>query len=260
MNDILAVLTAQRREDARRAEAKEGFDALLARARTAEPPRDFAAALRAPGRVRIIAELKKASPSKGIIRADFDPVSIARGYAAAGAAAISVLCEPRRFLGDAAYLAQVRQIVPQPLLFKDFLSTPYQIAAARAAGADAVLLIAAVLDAGELADNLAFARSLGMHALVETHDEAEITRALTAGARIVGVNCRDLRTFRTDPELSARLIAQLPGDVVRVAESGIRNAGDVRRLHECGADALLIGTTLMRAEDPALKLRELQGE
>lgn len=260
MNDILAELTAQRREDARRAEAKESFSALLDRARMAPPPRDFAAALRTPGRVRIVAELKKASPSAGIIRPDFDPVSIARGYAAAGAAAISVLCEPHRFLGDAAYLAEVRAAVPQPLLFKDFLSSPYQIAAARAAGADAVLLIAAVLDVGELAANLEFAQSLGMSALVETHDADEIARARAAGARIIGVNCRDLRTFRTDPELSARLIAQIPGDVVRVAESGIRNAADVRRLHECGADALLIGTTLMRAADPALKLRELQGE
>ncbi len=256
--DILEELSARRRADAALRELREPFAAVLARARETPPPPDFAAAFAEPG-AHVIAELKKASPSEGIIRDTFDSAALARELEDAGAAALSVLCEPHRFLGSEAYLRAARAEVTIPVLYKDFVTTPYQVAAARAAGASAVLLIAAVLDDARLRELLAFCHALGFAALVETHDADEIRRAVRAGARVIGVNCRDLRTFRTDPSITARLLGEIPPERVRIAESGIKTADDIRRLSDAGAQGFLIGTTLMRAAKPGERLRELKG-
>ncbi|MGN0833185.1 MAG: indole-3-glycerol phosphate synthase TrpC [Kiritimatiellia bacterium] len=258
MADILVELSAARRRDAELRARSLPEAELRARAEAMPPPPDFAAAFAGSG-FRVIAELKQASPSEGLIRADFAPIALADELAAAGAAALSVLCEPHRFLGSEDFLTAVAQRVRIPVLYKDFVTTPYQVLAARAAGASAVLLIAAVLDAPRLASLLALARELRLTALVETHDRAEIARALACGARVVGVNCRDLRTFRTDPSVTAELLAEIPADRVRIAESGIRTAADLRALRAAGADGFLIGTTLMRAPRPGAALRTLTG-
>ena len=263
MSDILEELTALRRADAAGLEAEVPFAEMMRRAAGAAPPRDFAAALRGgraeTRRFRVIAELKRASPSEGVIRTDFDAAALARGLEKAGAAALSVLCEPHRFLGGEAYLRAARRETGVPLLFKDFVSSRYQIAAARAAGADAVLLIAAVLDDTALADLLAFAGGLGMAALVETHCGDEISRAVDAGAAVVGVNCRNLRDFSCDTGLLERLVGDIPETCVRVAESGMRDAASVRRVRDAGADAFLVGTALMRAASPARMLETILG-
>ncbi len=265
--DILEELSARRRDDAQLRERSESFAALSERAAAMPPPPDFAAAFAGPG-LHVIAELKKASPSEGLIRAELDPPALARELVAAGASALSVLCEPHRFLGSEAYLRDVvatlaadaakADATPIPVLYKDFVTTPYQVAAARAAGASAVLLIAAVLDDAHLATLLAFAHALGFAALVETHDAGEIRRAVRAGARVVGVNCRDLRTFKTDPSIVARLIGSIPPDRVRIAESGLKTADDLKRLADAGANGFLVGTTLMRAPSPGDALQELK--
>ena len=257
MSDVLEELTAARRRDAALREAEVPFAEMMRRAKAAPPPRDMAAKLGLAGSPRVIAELKRASPSEGMIREDFRPVELARELVAAGAAALSVLCEPHRFLGGEEYLRAVRGAVDVPILYKDFLSTRYQIAAARAAGADVVLLIAAVLDDPTLKDLLDFARGLGLAALVETHDEDEIARAVQAGARIVGVNCRNLRNFSTDVSLLESLVGRIPRPCLRVAESGLHTAEAIRRAQAAGADGFLVGTALMRAEYPGEKLKEL---
>jgi len=256
MSDILEELSAARRMDAEEDAKTLSIADIVHGLERVPAARDFAAAFDGDG-VHVIAELKKASPSEGMIREDFRPVELARDLASAGAAALSVLCEPHRFLGDVRYLKAVRPEVDIPILFKDFVTTPYQVAAARLAGADAVLLIAAVLDDDALRNLLALTRALGFAALVETHTAEEISRAVSAGARIIGVNCRDLRTFKTDPAITARLIGGIPSSCTRIAESGIRTAADIATLRAAGADGFLIGTTLMRAADPAAKLGEL---
>jgi indole-3-glycerol phosphate synthase len=220
--------------------------------------RDLAAALRAPGRrPRVIAEVKRASPSAGAIRPDADPASIALEYLAAGAAAVSVLTEEDFFDGSLAHLAAVRARMTVPVLRKDFLFDPWQLAEARAAGADAVLLIVAMLDDDLLARLLARAHQLGMGALVEVHDEEEAARATDAGARIIGVNHRNLATLEMDMDLFARIRPRLGDGIVAVAESGIKTPADVRRLAEAGADAILVGESLMRQTSPGAALREL---
>ena len=256
MSDILEELCAARRRDAEEAERSLPLAEVMRRLEDAPPARDFAAAFRGE-EVHVIAELKKASPSEGLIREDFRPVELARALEAAGASALSVLCEPHRFLGNVEYLKAARAEVKVPVLFKDFVTTPYQVAAARLAGADAVLLIAAALDDASLVSLLAQTRSLGFAALVETHTAEEIDRAVAAGAGVVGVNCRDLRTFKTDPAITARLIGGIPSSCVRIAESGMRTAEDIAMLRSAGADGFLIGTTLMRAADPAAALGAL---
>ena len=256
--DILEELSALRRADAEEAAKTVPYGALVARIAEMPAPRDFRAAFAGEG-IHVIAELKKASPSEGLIRPDFDPVAISRAYAANGAAAMSVLCEPHRFLGGEDYLRAVRATVGTPLIYKDFLTTDYQIAAARAAGADACLLIAAVLDDAALKHLLELAHSFSLTALVETHTEEEIRRAVGVGAKLIGVNCRDLRTFKTDPAITAELVAKIPSDVTRIGESGIKTHDDILKVKAAGADGFLIGTTLMRAPDPGAKLRELIG-
>jgi indole-3-glycerol phosphate synthase len=220
--------------------------------------RDFLAELRARRRA-IIAEVKKASPSKGVIRADFDPVRIARSYATNGAAAISVLTEQRYFQGGLGHLADIREAVGVPLLRKDFLFDPYQLYEARAFGADAVLLIAAILDDVLLRDLLQLAGALQLGTLVEVHDRPELDRALESGACLLGINNRDLRTFDTDLATTEGLAPCVPAHALVVTESGIDTAADIARLERAGVRAFLIGETLMRAADPGVKLAELLG-
>ena len=222
---------------------------LRARAADAPPARGFAAALRRPGEVRLLAEVKRRSPSAGEIRPGADPVEVARAYESGGAAAVSVLTDREFFGGDLDALRRVRAEVGLPAIRKDFLIDPVQLWEARAAGADAVLLIARILDDTRLAELLGLAAEGGMDALVEVHDAGELERALAAGARLVGVNNRDLGSFTTDLDLSVRLARSVPGGVTLVAESGIRTAGDVDRLGAAGVDAVLVGESLMRQDD-----------
>ena len=209
-----------------------------------------------PGRA-IIAEVKKASPSKGVIRADFAPLALARTYAAQGAAAISVLTERRFFQGSLDYLRLIREHVALPLLRKDFLFDPYQVYEARAFGASAILLIIAILSDGQLAELSALARTLGLDCLVEVHDEAELERALACGVQLLGINNRDLRTFHTTIETSERLVRLVPSGVTVVSESGLSQSEQLSRLEAQGVRAFLIGETFMAAPDPGVPLRAL---
>jgi indole-3-glycerol phosphate synthase len=228
-------------------------------------PRPFARALAQPG-LQIIAEIKRASPSAGVIRADFDPVAIARGYETAGAAALSVLTDESYFQGSLGYLAAARQAVGLPLLRKDFTLDPYHLLEARSAGADAVLLIVAILEDALLRDLLAFADELRLAALVEVHDPREADRARAAGARILGINNRNLKTMKTDLRQTEIVLGQLGSreGLTIVSESGIRTAEDLRQLAHMGVDAALIGEHLMRQSDPgealAALLRGVRGE
>jgi indole-3-glycerol phosphate synthase len=226
--------------------------------RPLEAARGFRDALRSGPRPRIVAELKRRSPSRGEIRPDFDPIACARAYAGAGAAALSVLTDERFFGGSLEHLERVRAAVGLPLLRKDFLIEACQVDEARAHGADAVLLIAAALDRDALPDLLDRARELGLDALVEVHDEEELERAVAAGADLVGINNRDLRSFEVDLGVSERLAPRLPEGVVAVAESGIFTAEDVERLEAAGVDACLVGESLMRERDVGAALRRLR--
>ena len=223
------------------------------------PPLDFAAALRSPrnGRIALVAEVKKASPSAGVIRADFNPVQIAQTYDAHGADCLSILTDEQFFQGHDRYLQAVKQFVPRPALRKDFVVDAYQIYEARLLGADAILLIAAVLNARQLSAFRDLAEMLGMAALVEVHDEREMEAALASGASLIGINSRDLRTFKTDLGTVERLAAQVPKTVTLVAESGIKTPADVRRVAQAGARAILVGETLMRAPDIGQAMKEL---
>ena len=235
------------------------LDVMRERAMGAAPPRSLVAALRpeAGGSARLIAEVKRASPSRGLLAERFVPVAQARAYAAGGAAAISVLTEPDYFLGALDHLRAVREAVDAPVLRKDFLLDPYQVYEARAAGADAVLLICALLDDETLRDLLALTRSLGMEALVEAHNADEAQRAVAVGAIVIGVNSRDLRTFAVDPDVVRRLRPLVPTDRLFVAESGIADERDAARARAFGADAILVGEALMRSESPDSLARRL---
>ena len=224
------------------------------------PKGDFAfeSALRRPG-LAFICECKKASPSKGLIAEDFPYLQIARDYEAAGAEAISVLTEPKWFLGSDDYLRQIAASVRVPCLRKDFTVDAYMIYEAKLLGASAVLLICAILDRAQLKDYADLCDALGLSALVEAHDEAEVEAAVGAGARIIGVNNRNLRDFTVDTGNSRRLRAMIPEGVLFVSESGVRDASDVQAARDMGADAVLVGEALMRAEDKSAKLRELRG-
>lgn len=219
-------------------------------------PRGLAHALKAPGR-RIIAEVKRASPSRGILRKEFDPVALARAFARGGARALSVLTEEYFFQGSLAHLQAIRAAVALPLLRKDFVLDPYQLFEARACGADAVLLIAAILERELLRELYREAERLELEALLEVHGEEELEAALSLGATLIGINHRDLRTFRVDLETSARLLPRIPQGKIVVAESGLESAEDIRRLERMGVSAFLVGESLMRAPDPEAKLREL---
>ena len=259
MSTILDRIVAAKRQeiDRQRAEVPERqLEACLA---GAPPVRDFRAALeRGPG-VGFIAEVKKASPSAGVLRTDFDPIAIARIYESNGASAISVLTDEPFFQGHLSYLAAIRQAVAPPVLRKDFILDRYQIVQARVAGADAVLLIAEILGIQELPMLLKQIHELGMQALVELYDRENLPRVLDAGAKIVGVNNRNLKTFVTSLDHTLELLGDIPRDCCLVSESGIRTRADVLRLEQAGVKAVLIGETFMRAPDIGAKLRELRG-
>jgi indole-3-glycerol phosphate synthase len=217
----------------------------------------FEAALSRVDAINVIAECKRRSPSKGVLRAEYDPVAIARGYAAAGAAAISVLTEPAFFDGSLEHLEAVRAAVDVPLLRKDFIVSEYQLLEAKAAGADAVLLIVAALRPAELKVLHDHARRHGLDVLVEAHDATELAIAVDAGARVIGVNNRNLRTLQVDVHASEALIAQMPGEVIAVSESGLKTADDIARLKALGYRAFLIGERFMTTADPGAALAEL---
>ena len=249
MSDILADIVKHKRQEiaeTKMAVPEADLRALLA---TAPPPRDFFAALAAAGPVALIAEVKKASPSVGLIRADFNPVSIAQTYERHGATCISVLTDARFFQGSLDDLRAVRTAVEIPVLRKDFVLDAYQLLEARAAGADAVLLIAECFDDCQLRGLHAQTLALGMTPLVELYEQANLQRVFDAGATLIGVNNRDLRTFETDLEHVIRLRPQVPDQCLLVAESGIHTAADVARLRAAGIDAMLVGQSLMQSKD-----------
>lgn len=240
---------AARRRDVSVAELTERVAAM-------PPPKDPRPDFRSPG-VRLIAEVKRSSPSKGALAEIADPAALAEAYAAGGASAISVLTEQRRFNGSLADLVAVRERVEVPILRKDFVVTDYQILEARANGADLVLLIVAALDDAQLRDLLAYASGLGLTTLVETHTVAEVHRALAVGADVIGVNNRDLKTLRVDRANFARLAADIPDAVIKVAESGVRTAADVADFAVQGADVALVGEALVTGADPAANVRAM---
>ena len=257
---ILDTLAEHARARTERNKGRVSFDMMkkLALSMDADTGYPFEKALGAPG-ISFICEVKKASPSKGVIAAEFPYLSVAREYEAAGAAAISCLTEPDFFLGSDEYLREIAAAVKIPVLRKDFTVDPYMIYEAKVLGASAVLLICAILSDSELLEYGKIARSLGLSALVEAHDEREVERALRVEHGIVGVNNRDLKTFTVDCRNSVRLRKMVPDDRLFVSESGIRTAEDIAVLRQNGTDAVLIGETLMRSPDKAAALRELRG-
>lgn len=256
MADILTTIAEHVRGVVERRRREMPLDRLRERPLFSAPVRGFVRALSGDRR-RIIAEVKKASPSKGLIRAEFDPVAIARSYAAGGASAISVLTEERFFQGRLRDLEDIRAAVGLPLLRKDFTIDPYQLFEARAYGADAVLLIAAMLDAKRMRDLRQQATELSLDALVEVHTENELAAAVEAGAQLIGVNNRDLKTFEVDLATAERLAPLVPAGMAAVCESGIDSLEQIRRMERCGIHAFLIGESLMRSPEPGEKLREL---
>lgn len=259
MRTILDEIVAYKKEFVRRAKRGRPPEALRAKAKELPQTRDFARALVQPGTVAIIAEVKHASPSKGVIREDFDPARIARTYQEHGAAAISALTDEHYFQGSAAHLTQVRQAVDLPLLRKDFVVDAYQIYEARALGADAVLLIAAILGRDQINVYLEVAHQLGLAALVEVHTHEELATVLGTDAPIIGINNRDLATFTTDLATTYRLAPLIPKDRIVVSESGIHHRGDLEQLCKIGVNAVLIGEALLRKEDIGGALSALRG-
>jgi indole-3-glycerol phosphate synthase len=257
---VLDAILAKTRERVRSAKESRPLDAAHPAVRQASPPRPFAAALARTERVNVIAEHKRRSPSRGSIREDLRPADVARAYAAAGAVALSVLTDEAFFGGRLSHLEEARAATALPALRKDFVVDPWQVWEARTAGADAVLLIVAALDDRDLAALLAVAREARVDALVEVHDREELERALGAGARVVGVNSRDLRTLAVSLDTAVGLAPAIPDDVVAVAESGIRTGSDIRRLRDSGFDAFLVGEHLMASPDPGSALRKLLEE
>ncbi|MEU7257529.1 indole-3-glycerol phosphate synthase TrpC [Streptomyces rimosus] len=247
---VLDEIVAGARADMRRRERETGLEVLIHRVRSMPPTRDAVAALLRPG-VQVIAEVKRRSPSKGALADVPDPADLAAAYESGGAAAVSVLTEGRRFGGTQADLRAVRDRVGVPVLCKDFLVTPYQLWEARACGADLALLIVAALSRGELVDLIGLAGRIGPTPLVEVHDRRELDLALSAGARVIGVNARDLRTLRIDRSVFERLAPHIPDDVVKVAESGVRGPDDVLGHAAHGADAVLVGEHLVTHGSPA---------
>ncbi|MCX7814041.1 MAG: indole-3-glycerol phosphate synthase TrpC [Tepidimonas ignava] len=265
MSDVLQRICATKRDEVAAARRAEPLAALRARAEASvrtDPPRDFVGALRAAiaaGRAAVIAEIKKASPSKGVLRADFDPAAIAASYARAGAACLSVLTDEPYFQGHPTYLGQARAAAALPALRKDFIVEAYQVWQARAWGADAILLIAACLDDAQMADFEAIAHELGMAVLVEVHDSAELERALRLRTPLVGINNRNLRTFEVSLDTTLALRPQVPTDRLLVTESGILAPADVQRMRDAGVHAFLVGEAFMRAPDPGGALQALFG-
>lgn len=259
--DILKKIVSYKKEEVATAKAAATISDLKARISDLEDvPRGFERQLRAAAAsdwTAIIAEVKKGSPSKGIIRADFDPQKIAEIYLNNGATCLSVLTDEKFFLGHLRFLGLIRETVSLPLLRKDFICDPYQIYEARSAGADAILLIAALLDLNQLREYMAMAKEIHLDVLLEVHDEAEMAKALQTDCTLIGVNNRNLRTFETDLGTTGRLAGMLTADRLLVTESGINNRADIVRLKADGAQAFLIGEAMMREEDIGAKLQEL---
>jgi indole-3-glycerol phosphate synthase len=264
---ILDKILADKRAEVEALHLASPPEYLMALALGADPPRGFKAEIRNSkseirkprSEIALIAEVKKASPSKGLIRPDFDPVAIARRYEEAGASAISVLTDEKYFQGKLEYLSAIREAVDLPLLRKDFIIDRIQVYESRAAGADAILLIVAALSPADLRMLLELVRKLGMDALVEVHTEPELCTALSVGADIIGINNRNLQTFETTLETTLELAEKIPADKVVVSESGINIRAEVERLMAAGVDAILVGESLMREPDPGVKVRELLG-
>lgn len=264
---ILETILADKRTEVEAKKARISLEQLKDEVQTAPQARDFEHALKGPesvareprSSIRLIAEVKKASPSRGLIREDFDPVAIAKAYEEAGASAVSVLTDKKYFQGRMTYLREVRQSVSIPVLRKDFIIDQYQVYEARAAGADAILLIVAALSRDELGELMAIADAMGMASLVEVHTGQELEVALDLGARVIGINNRDLRTFETHLDTTLALASRVPSDRVLVSESGIFTRDDIEKLMQVGTDAVLVGESLMRQADPRAKVRELLG-
>ena len=262
MSDILERIVAVKREEVAAARRQRDFASLRREAEALGGVRDFSGALRAKiaaGHAAVIAEVKKASPSKGVLRAHFVPAEIAASYEAGGAACLSVLTDTSFFQGSAAYLAQARAACALPALRKDFMIDAYQVAEARAMGADAILLIAACLDDAQMVDLEAQAQGFGMAVLVEVHDGAELDRALKLKTPLVGINNRNLRSFEVTLDTTLGLLPRLPADKLLVTESGILARGDVECMRGAGVNAFLVGEAFMRADDPGAALRSLFG-
>ncbi|QDU38852.1 Indole-3-glycerol phosphate synthase [Maioricimonas rarisocia] len=259
MSDILAEIVAHKRGEIERARAAVSTDRLQQVAEQAPHPRDFVGALRNAHPMGLIAEVKKASPSAGLIREDFDPVEIARTYEQHGAACISVLTDENYFQGRLEYLRQVRDSVAIPVLRKDFILDPYQVLEARASGADCILLIAECLDDESLRTLYTYAAELGMQSLVEIYEPENLPRVLDLNPPLIGINNRNLKTFVTDLNHSMTLREQIPADVLLVSESGIRSRTDVESLQHAGIHAMLVGETLMRHPDIGQAVDDLLG-
>jgi indole-3-glycerol phosphate synthase len=257
---VLRKILDRKREEVREAQSVKSLAALRAAAGAAPPPRDFVGAIRDRingGRPAVIAEIKKASPSKGVLREDFRPADIARSYAAHGAACLSVLTDRDFFQGAPDYLVQARAACTLPVLRKDFIVEPYQVYEARAMGADCILLIVAALEPAAMADLERLALDLGMAVLVEAHDGAELEAALVLETPLIGINNRNLRTFEVSLEATLGLLPRIPAGRIVVTESGILAPGDVTRMREKGVNAFLVGEAFMRAPDPGMELARL---
>ena len=258
MSDILQEIAAYKREFVAQAKRRFGLDDMRIAANDSAEPGDFASALQGEG-IALIAEIKKASPSKGVIRADFDHERIAATYAENGASALSVLTDEAYFQGRDIYLPEARQVAELPALRKDFTVDAYQVYQARYLGADALLLIVALMDSGQLEDLYGLGRELGLACLVEVHTREEMVRATQIGAHIVGINNRNLKTFTTTLDTTFELMGDVPDGIIQVSESGINHRDDVERLEAAGVDAVLVGEALMREQDIGAKVRELLG-
>ncbi|GGF40294.1 indole-3-glycerol phosphate synthase [Aliidongia dinghuensis] len=262
MSDILAEIVARKRDDLKAVKTAQPFATVDRAARQSPAPRGFAAAIErklAAGRYALITEIKRASPSGGLIRPDFDPAALARAYEAAGAACLSVLTDEPYFQGTIAHLQAARAAVALPVLRKDFMVDPYQVAEARAIGADCILIIMAALADGHAAELAATAHDYGLDVLIEVHDRVELDRALKLDARLLGINNRNLKTLKTDLATTEALAAAVPQDRVLVSESGLKTAADLARMSAVGARTFLVGESLLRQEDVAQATLRLQG-